>query len=598
MIPNKIYQKQPPSFFKNLKLIVMKRIVTITAAILIIIALHAQNYSYQVANSQQVRKDMWPIASDNNGNVIMTGYFANSITFGAYTLTHTDGSDQVFIAKKLPDGSFAWAKKFIPLSITNGTSYMHIYGVCTDAAGNVYLTGYFVGKFSFNVPNVSLTSIKNGTTYTTDICTIKMSPDGTVIWAKSAGTANDGCNAGEYGRSVTVDNGGNVYVTGSMVTKVFKNTTICNDIPGGPSCTNATTKSITSPYIVKYNSSGLKVWEKTYVNNGALVSTSCWYNNPAGRDIRTDGTNLYVTGRFYGTVNFGVGSLSTGSESVSNVFLLKLAANGSTVWSRSVSGAANTNYNVGDGLFVNGNDIYISGLQYGTVSFGTCSLMSGSSPTFLAKYSSSGSCQWAVIPEGTCYGVVNHPNGNIASLVRRGASSPMRYDIKVFSPLDGSVVESTVFPDADTATGSITGYPSLAQTPDGFVFSHMVTGTYHFGNLTITASVPKGGGWADMMLIKYSASAPPIARQGNNIAKEASNSNLILYPNPASNQLTIQNSNNKILGAISIYDISGKMIYKKIAGSSQATIDVKSFPAGVYYLRSDQLQTAIKFVKQ
>jgi hypothetical protein len=80
--------------------------------------------------------------------------------------------------------------------------------------------------------------------------------------------------------------------------------------------------------------------------------------------------------------------------------------------------------------------------------------------------------------------------------------------------------------------------------------------------------------------------------------EENSKTGFNLYPNPTSNQLTLQNNDHKILGTISIYDISGKMIYKKFIGNSQTTIDVKSFSAGVYYIRSGQLQATIKFVKQ
>jgi hypothetical protein len=130
----------------NPKLFVMKKILSSFTAILIIVVSHAQSYSYQVVNSQQVRKDLGPIASDNNGNTIITGYFANSITLGSITLTGSDGRDIWFAAKKLSNGTFAWAKMLTPLSVSGGTSYSHIYGVCTDATGNVYLTGNFTGK--------------------------------------------------------------------------------------------------------------------------------------------------------------------------------------------------------------------------------------------------------------------------------------------------------------------------------------------------------------------------------------------------------------------------------------------------------------------
>jgi len=40
------------------------------------------------------------------------------------------------------------------------------------------------------------------------------------------------------------------------------------------------------------------------------------------------------------------------------------------------------------------------------------------------------------------------------------------------------------------------------------------------------------------------------------------------------------------------------MVYQKFIGGSQMDISVKSFAAGVYYLRTDQLQATLKFVKQ
>ena len=89
-----------------------------------------------------------------------------------------------------------------------------------------------------------------------------------------------------------------------------------------------------------------------------------------------------------------------------------------------------------------------------------------------------------------------------------------------------------------------------------------------------------------------------VANLGEFNIEENSKTGFCIYPNPASNQITLQNNDHKLLGTVSIYDITGKMIYKKFIGSSQTTIDVKSFSSGVYYIRSDQLQAAIKFVKQ
>ena len=564
----------------------MKKLSSSIVTILIFVASHSQDgYSFQIINDENVRKLFRPITSDNNGNTIITGQFETNITLGGTTLTGgTYGAyNAAFVAKVLPGGSIAWAKAFSPLTIPNGLSSITVKGINTDAAGNIYVTGDVVGKIGFGVPNVSLASTKNGSVYTRDIFALKMSAAGTVLWAKSDGTANDGCNAPESGNSITTDDAGNIYVTGSRVWKVFKNTTICNDV-----CPGATSKSITCPIIIKYSSAGQKIWEKLFPNNGVLSSTSCYANHPSGTDIRTDGMYIYILGYSYGTVNFGTGPLSTGSETKSNSFLLKMTGDGTTQWARLVTGNANKPYEVGDDLLVDGNDIYISGIG-DNISFGSCSLPAGSPPAFFAKYSSSGNCEWAVNQGGASHGVVKHPNGNLAML-RKGSF----FSIQEFSALDGSLVGSTVTPLEDAATASIWGYPSLAKLPDGFIFSHHIQGTLHFGDLTITSL----GSYDNMMLIRFTAPEPlPIARQGTIIAETSSNK-MVLYPNPASNQITIQNNNNKMLGTVSIFDVSGKMIYKKFAGSSQATFDVKNFSSGVYYVRSDQLQATIKFVKE
>jgi hypothetical protein len=98
---------------------------------------------------------------------------------------------------------------------------------------------------------------------------------------------------------------------------------------------------------------------------------------------------------------------------------------------------------------------------------------------------------------------------------------------------------------------------------------------------------------------KFDVNSPALstAQQGK-INSGTSPNKIVLYPNPASNQITIQSNDNKILGELTIYDASGKKIYREFIGSTHTTIDVKHFPSGFYYIRSDQLQATLKFVKQ
>ena len=89
-----------------------------------------------------------------------------------------------------------------------------------------------------------------------------------------------------------------------------------------------------------------------------------------------------------------------------------------------------------------------------------------------------------------------------------------------------------------------------------------------------------------------------VANPGGLVIEQGSKSGFTIYPNPAKNQITVRNNNNKSLGRIRIYDGSGKMVYQKFTGNVQTIIDMKGFSAGIYYVRTDQSTRAIKFVKE
>jgi hypothetical protein len=82
------------------------------------------------------------VATDASGNVYVTGEFRSpTITFGTTTL-YNAGANYMFIAKYDAAGTVLWA--------TSTTSAGNSYGnsVATDASGNVYVTGYFVGSMA------------------------------------------------------------------------------------------------------------------------------------------------------------------------------------------------------------------------------------------------------------------------------------------------------------------------------------------------------------------------------------------------------------------------------------------------------------------
>ena len=72
-----------------------------------------------------------------------------------------------------------------------------------------------------------------------------------------------------------------------------------------------------------------------------------------------------------------------------------------------------------------------------------------------------------------------------------------------------------------------------------------------------------------------------------NIGYEGSIDNqLLLYPNPAKDFVTITNLPHGEIQMI-VFDINGKVIVSKIVNTETARIDTSNFPNGVYLLRFD-----------
>ncbi len=73
-------------------------------------------------------------------------------------------------------------------------------------------------------------------------------------------------------------------------------------------------------------------------------------------------------------------------------------------------------------------------------------------------------------------------------------------------------------------------------------------------------------------------------------------SGVIVYPNPATDQLTIDNLNG---GELTVLSMSGTELMKQKVTQSKATLDISKLPGGVYILRvlSNANNETIKFTK-
>ena len=178
-------------------------------------------------------------------------------------------------------------------------------------------------------------------------------------------------------QDVVVDSVGNTYITGH-----FRQTV---DFGGG----NITSGGHRDIYVLKVDSTGAFVWVQTYGSTSNLADR--------GLDIDIDSSsNVYITGYFQGTVDFGNGDITASGGS--DIFVLKLDSSGTFQWVYTAGGAGNDN---GKGIAVDTDrNILLTGIFSQTVDFGGGNVTSETDSTekdfdfFVLKLNSAGAYQW------------------------------------------------------------------------------------------------------------------------------------------------------------------------------------------------------------
>lgn len=365
-------------------------------------------------------EDIKGLATDNNGNVFVTGnFYSSSITFGSTTLTNA-GQNDIFLAKYDRNGNALWAKG------AGGSGYDFGKAVATDNAGNVYVTGnfqsssisfgsttlvsagaedIFIAKFDgsgvlqyeyrlggagsdqgfaittddadnvYFAANYNNSVTLGGFTVTSvggsDVVIGKISPSGTVLWLKSAGGSS-----GETPGGICTDAFGNIIVTG-----MFYGSTM--NI--GPFVLNNVAASNYQIYTAKYDPSGNVLW----ANSCGSTSTDVPYS------VTTDtAANIYICG--YISASFNFAGIPLAFSSSSDIFLAKYSPSGAELWGKSIGGSGtDTPYAVKTDQ---NNNVYICG-DFGSagVNFGNTILNTTGTgrDIFLAKYNELGTEQWA-----------------------------------------------------------------------------------------------------------------------------------------------------------------------------------------------------------
>lgn len=255
------------------------------------------------------------VAVDGSGNVYAGGWSS--------TLS---GSTDFVIVKYSPSGSQLWTRTY------NGTSGGNEFmsKMIIDAAGNIYAAGRSRG-------------VSND-----DFLTVKYNSSGTLQWASRL---NGNGNGNDAAVSLTVDNMGNVIVTGYTLG-------------------NGTAKDYTT---VKYNNAGIQQWIKNYNRVSASEDV------PVGI-VNDQQGNVYITG------------YCTGLNTTSLDYMtIAYNSNGTQLWAKSFNSGLVGADDKASSIDIDGSgNIYVTG----------STISSGSDFDFgTVKYSPAGDVQWTILYE-------------------------------------------------------------------------------------------------------------------------------------------------------------------------------------------------------
>ena len=278
--------------------------------------------------------------ADSQGNVYVTGYYYNSVSFGALTLTSQNSSYSCFIAKLGSSGSWQWVQKVDLPGDDSGTA------IAVDATG-VYVSGGSYGGGTMNGDNIPANGLY-------DVFVGKISLAGAWLWTKFYGSAGS-----DLGLGICTDGDGTVYLSGYIGGT-------CNI--GGVSI-SPYSGSTQNAFIASLDTSGATLWAK---------ALTCATTSSAGALAR-DGSNFVVTGMHGSTLSFPPLAPVTGS----GVYLARFDSSGTALNLDSVS---ITTPLPPSSVYANSSGgIYLTGAFSGTVNFGTQSITSsGNNDGYLA----------------------------------------------------------------------------------------------------------------------------------------------------------------------------------------------------------------------
>jgi hypothetical protein len=401
-------------------------------------------------------------AIDSNNNVYVTGVFHDTTAVGDRTLTSA-GDDDIWIAKYDSHGNPLWAHEI------GGLRRDVVGGIAVDSSGNSYITGQF--RLEIRIGTTTLTTA--GFWWETFI--VKYDTDGNIVWIKQISGIDSTRNA--FDRPISVNPEGDVYLAGNFSGTIIVGTE------------TLTATDYLDLFIAKFDTGGNFGWVTQVDDEGQQAVTA----------IANHDGKVYITGSFQATATFGTTPIT--SAGGSDIFLVALDNEGTPLWAKragSLRDDSSLDMTVDEegNLYVSGR--FQGTADFGP--FEVTSVPSFNNDGFLAKYDSAGTPLWVEGFGGDSSESGNKVsldgNGNpyiigytIAGDLTFGslkvtADGFTNIYIARYDKTDGRAIWVTL-----ATSRAISAPYGLDVTSDGFIY---VTGRYDnditFGSLTLTGN--------------------------------------------------------------------------------------------------------------
>ncbi len=283
----------------------------------------------------------------------------------------------LFIVTSIVKGQ-TWSETVSPGIDFDNTGYSgleEIKASCTDASGNVYITGTFDKIIKFGATTLTAYAYE-------DIFVAKMNANGTWAWAVSV-------EGDKYERTsgIGIDNSGNILISG-----IYRGETRFGSF-------TLDEESADDIFVAKLSSTGQWLWAN---HGGSKYKDDC-----AGLVIDHNG-NSYISGYLGGKGMFS--ALQTSPIGSKDLFLAKIDYNGSWNWAKSYGSSSSEK--VFDMCMPTSTTIAVTGEFNSTMTLGASVLTNnGNTDGFIAEFNLSGVPAWGVsfggansdVAKGICY---------------------------------------------------------------------------------------------------------------------------------------------------------------------------------------------------